>query len=185
MPEINTDEIDEFQRLYPLKPQDAIEQTAQYLGFMAGMPIDIGDAQPWILPNPSLLGDEQEDRYNQELVDQELEAEQYDRYPDVLDDDGEVVTRGAVKQPPRINGVIVENRDVRIAKALMGADVYAKFKAAGGRASQITLHWQHMGKFMRDRAAKDPKSGGSDRAVVEVSDGTGVGPIPVSQPVDS
>jgi hypothetical protein len=168
----SVDDIAEFQRLYPVKPKDAIEQTAQYLGFMTGIEFDIGGGQTWTLPNPSLLDDEQEDRYNQELVDMELEAEQYDRAPDVLDDDGKFVRKGEILTPERIEGKVVPNRDVRIAKALMGEDVYVKFKAAGGKASQLTLHWNQMGKFMRDRAAKDSKSGGSAGVVAPVPDGT-------------
>jgi hypothetical protein len=162
-------EIEKFQRLFPIKPGEAIEQAAEFLGFMSGIQFDIGDGKTWTLPNPSLLEDEQADRYNQVLVDLQAEAERLDRAPDILNDDGSFKSKGAILTPERIDGVIVPNQDVRIAKALMGEDVFAKFKAAGGRASQITIHWQQMGKFMRDRERRDPKSTRSDSAVVPVS----------------
>jgi hypothetical protein len=183
MPENDSaaDDLEAFQKLYPLKPKDAIEAAAEFLGFMSGIPIDIGGGETWVLPNPSLLDDDQEDRYNEALNEIRKEDEQLDREPDPLtadgqpklDDDGQPI-KGAVITPAQIGGELVPNRNVRIAEALMGPDVYTKFKAAGGRASQITIHWQQMGKFMRERAARDSKSAGGSGVVDPVSDGTGI-----------
>lgn len=173
MPENSSaaDDLEAFQQLYPLKPRDAIEQAAEFLGFMSGIPIDIGNGETWVVPNPSLLDDDQEDRYNEALNEIRKEDEQLDRHPLI---DGEDGPKGAIIEPAQIDGVLVPNRNVRIAKALMGDDTYAKFKAAGGKASQITIHWQQMGKFMRERAARDSKSGSGNSPVDAVPDGTGV-----------
>lgn len=151
----------------PLKPREAREQAADYLGFMNGIVFDLGNGETWELPNPSLLDDDQRPRYDAFL----LEQEGLDRHPDKVDSDGNVLEEGAVMVPQRKAGVLVEHEDIRLAKALMGSKMYAKFKAGDGRSSQLAVHWWQMNKAMADRVKTDPKSDDSDSNVDEVSDG--------------
>lgn len=150
----------------PLKPKEAREQAAEYIGFMTGISIDIGNDETWELPNPSLLDDDQLERYDQ----LQLSLDDLQHHPDTTDGNGNPV-KGAIMDPHRDkDGKLVENYNVRLAKALMGPVVYKKFKAAGGRSTQITTHWQQMNKKMADRQASDSKSATGAEPVAEVSD---------------
>lgn len=156
-----------------LSAKDAREQAAEQLGFMAGVFIDLGDGEPFEIPNPSLLDPDQQDRYDQLLMD----LEGLDRHPDPVEKDGSpklgadgVPLKGSIMLPHRKDGVRVENYETRLAKALFGDDDYKRFIAAGGRPSQIGVHWSEMRKVMADREAADKKSQGSDPAVGDVPD---------------
>ncbi|MBZ4574705.1 hypothetical protein [Mycobacterium avium] len=141
----------------------AREQAAEYLGYVASEKIRTPRGDVFEIPNPSLLDDEQQQRYD-EL---QLEVESWDRHDDVLNDDGTVKHRGALKEPSRKDGVLVENYNIQLAKAIFG-DRYEAFKAAGGRANDVAFLWAKMNKSIADRRKADSKSAGSDQAVAAV-----------------
>lgn len=145
---------DEREFLRPTRPVEAREQAAECLGFVRGRIFDLGEGETWELPNPALLDDEQQARYNAYLYD----SERCDRAPDTTDTNGNTV-RGEFLDPPRINGELLEPSDIRLAKALMGEEIYRKFIAADGRSSQIRVHWLEMNKRVADRVRDDSKSG--------------------------
>jgi hypothetical protein len=146
--------------------EEAREQAAEYLGFVVSERITLPNGEVFEIPNPSLLDDDQQARYDQLRVD----TETWDRHPgtpEVLNEDGTVKTPavpGPLKVPERKDGVLV-NYNVLLAKAIWG-DRYEAFKAARGRASDLELHWSRMNKALADRRAADSKSaqGGSDLA---------------------
>jgi hypothetical protein len=133
--------------------EGAREQAAEYLGFMASERIVTKDGV-FEIPYPSLLDDEQQTRYDQLQFD----AEGWDRHDD-----------GSLKEPHRKDGVLVENYNIQLAKAIMG-DRYAAFKAAGGRANDVSVIWWKMRKGVADRQAADSKSGAGTGAVDAVPD---------------
>jgi hypothetical protein len=146
--------------------EEAREQAAEYLGFVASERVTTSKGEVFEIPNPSLLDDDQQARYDQLRVD----TETWDRHPEVpevLNEDGTVktpATPGDLKVPERKDGELV-HYNVLLAKAIFG-DRYDAFKAAGGRASDLELHWSRMNKALADRRAADSKSaqGGSDLA---------------------
>jgi hypothetical protein len=162
----NEDSVNDL-LLRPTKPDEAREQAAECLGFVRGRMFDLGDGKTWELPNPSLLDDEQQQRYNEYL----FEVQNLERYPDQKDEAGNVTQRGEVMDPPRKDGKLLPPNDIRLAKALMGEETYAQFIKAGGRSSQIRVHWSEMNRRMIDRLRDDSKSAASDVVVAPVSDG--------------
>jgi hypothetical protein len=145
-------------------------QAAEYLGFVASERITIGD-KVFEIPNPSLLDEAQQDAVDALDVDMD---ENWDRHPDVLNEDGSVKQRGALKVPHRKNGVPI-NYNRELAKALFG-DKYEEFKAAGGRPNDVALIWSRMNREMSERRAADSKSGGSGSALAAVPDADRVEP---------
>lgn len=148
----------------------AREQAADYLGYVASEKIRTPRGDVFEIPNPSLLDDDQQQRYDA----LQLEVESWDRHPDVLNDDGTVKTRGALKDPARKtdadgNTVLVENYSIQLAKAIFG-DRYEAFKAAGGRANDVSFIWAKMNQVIANKLAADSKSAGSDQAVAAVPD---------------
>lgn len=148
----------------------AREQAAEFLGFMASVPIDLGGGKTIEVPNPSLLDPEQQDRYDQ----LEFECESLDRHPAPVNEDGTpkigddgLPVKGAVMVPHRVDGNRVENYETRLAKALFGAD-YEAFIEAGGYPSQVGFHWAEMRRTLEEREKADDKSVGSDTPVVDV-----------------
>lgn len=136
--------------------EQAREQAAEYLGFLDSEKIRTERGDVFEIPNPSLLDDDQQTRFDQ----LKLEVESWDRAPDALNEDGSVRTKGALLEPNRKDGKLVENYNIQLAKVIFG-DRYAAFKAAGGRASDVSVVWWKMNKALADRAKKDPKSVGS------------------------
>lgn len=138
--------------LHPIDPKKAREQAADHLGFMAGVPFDLGKGEVWELPNPAFLDIEQRKRYRDyqremnsldtELVDHPLvEGKKVERtiYPYLKD--------GKDYDP-----------DERLCIALMGEDIYAKFLDAGGVPGQIDTHWKVMQRQLEERTKIDSKS---------------------------
>lgn len=150
--------------------EEAREQAADVLGFVASERITMPNGQSYEIPNPSLLDDDQQARLD--VLD--LEAESWDRHDDILNEDGTVKVRGGLKVPNRKQGELVESYNTQLAKAIFG-DRYPDFKAAGGRGNDVHLVWNKMGKAMNERRAKDSKSAGSDSPVAPVSDTDRVG----------
>jgi hypothetical protein len=147
----------------------AREQAAEYLGFTASERITTPRGEVFEIPNPSLLDDEQLPRYDA----LQLEVESWDHEPDDVDEDGKVVRRGELKEPNRktVDGqtVLVENYHIQLAKAIFG-DRYEAFRAAGGRAADVTLVWRKMSREMAQRRDADPFRDGSGQAVEAVAD---------------
>lgn len=149
----------------PLSPQEARDQAAECLGILASVQIQVGD-HVFEVPNPSLLDDDQQHRYD-EL---QLSLEDLDRWPDALDGEGKLIRRGEPLEPHRKKGKLVEHYNVRLAKALFGDEGYQTFKAGGGRANDISAIWFQMQRKLTERVSGDPKSGSGDRALAAVPD---------------
>lgn len=141
----------------------AREQAAEYLGYVASEKIRTPRGDVFEIPNPSLLDDEQQTRYDA----LQLDVESWDRHDDILNEDGTVKVRGALKDPARKNGELVENYSIQLAKAIFG-DRYEAFRAAGGRANDVSFIWAKMNKVIAEKRAADSKSAGSDQAVAAV-----------------
>ena len=149
----------------PLSPREAREQAAECLGFMASQPIQIGD-EVFEVPHPSLLDDDQQNRYD-EL---QLSLEDLERWPDIKDSDGNVLRQGDLKDPHRTkDGKLVESYNIRLAKALFGEAGYKKFKAGGGSGNTVAAIWFQMQRLLSERVNEDSKSMGRDSAVGELS----------------
>lgn len=145
--------------------EDAREQAAEYLGFVASERIRTADGTVFEIPNPSLLDDDQQSRYDQLQFD----TESWECHPDILDDKGEVKVRGSLKEPHRKDGVLVENYNIQLAKAIFG-DRYDAFRAAGGRANDVAVIWWKMNKALADRRREDSKSGSGAAGLAAVPD---------------
>jgi hypothetical protein len=158
-------------QLPPVTFEEAREQAAEQLGFVASERIQVGN-EIFEIPNPSLLDDEQQTRHDQ----LQFESESWERHPDTLNDDGSVKVRGALKEPHRKDGQLVENYNIQLAKAIFGKR-YSAYKAAGGRANDLAVIWWKMNKALADRRATDSKSVGSDPDLAVVSDADRVGPV--------
>lgn len=142
--------------------QESREQNAEYLGFMASETIRVGN-EIFEIPNPSLLTDEQQERYD--VLQRSLE--ELDRH-DAVDKDGNALKgKGAIKEPHRIGGEPQEHYNVRLAKAVLG-DRYPAFKAAGGSGNHFAVIWWKMDKALGDRRKADLKSAEGDRPVEAV-----------------
>ena len=142
---------------------EAREQAAEFLGFIASERISTKEGV-FEIPNPSLLDDDQQARVD--ALD--LETESWDKHDDVLDEKGNVVSRGGLKVPNRKNGKLV-SYNVGLAKAIFG-DRYDAFKKAGGHSGDVNLIWSKMNRALAERRAEDSKSGGSGSIVAPVSD---------------
>lgn len=140
-----------------LTPREAREQAAEATGFLASVEIVVGD-DVYEIPQRGLLDDEQRDRMN-EL---ELESETWDREPDIVMPDG-TARPGPLKVPYRRGGKLIKpSYPVRVAVALWGEERYARYKAAGGRASDVTATLARLDRRIEERERVDPKSEGSD-----------------------
>lgn len=167
--------MSQFATRIAISNQEAKDQAAEYFGIASGVTIQQGN-EIFEIPNPGLLDDEQQERW-EEL---QFELEACDREPDIeipetTLDDGTVVParviRGDVKRPYRIGGELMKpSYNVRLAKVLFG-DRYEAFKKAGGSGNQVGLIWAKMNDEFQKRVEADPKSDGSDSAVEDVPAG--------------
>lgn len=161
----------------PLSVQAAREQAAEYFGFTASTLIQTSDGKVWEIPNPSLLNDDQQERW-EEL---QFDLEQCDRedplvVPERTLEDGTVLPErtilGDFKTPYRINGQrIVPGYNVRLARVLFGEKGYEEYKAGGGISNQIALEWAKMNKEYQERVESDLKSVGSVATLESVPTG--------------
>lgn len=158
---------------------DARAQAAEFLGFVASERITTNDGT-FEIPNPSLLDDDQQARVD--ALD--LETESWDRHDDILNDDGSVKVRGALKVPNRKDGVLVEHYNVQLAKAIFG-NRFKAFKAAGGNSGDVNLFWSKMSQALAKRRAEDSKSGGSAATLEAATDADRSGSEPSSPAADS
>jgi hypothetical protein len=146
-----------------MKPVEAREQAAEYLGFMAGKSLDLGDGEPFEIPNPGLLDDDQQVAYD------ELQAS----LEDLDQEDVEIrpgITESRPKDPHRIDGKLLEPYNIRLCKALFGEQGYQRFKAAGGRSADVGIYWTQMSRQLTERIKSDSKSADGGGAVGAVSD---------------
>lgn len=161
----------------PVSVKEAKEQAAEYFGFTASAFIQVENGKIFEIPNPGLMNDDQQERW-EEL---QFLLEQCDRTEDVIlpgytKEDGTVVPDqhipGEIKTPYRINGELLKPPyNVRLAKALFGEEGYAEYKAGGGIANQIALEWARMNKEYQERVRSDSKSDGSGPTLEVVSSG--------------
>lgn len=148
---------------------EARAQACEHVGFMASKIITVGD-ETFEIPNPSLLSDEQQSRYDQLQLDMETDDE-LDRHPDVKTTDGETVSRGAPKEPLRTKeGKLVESYNTRLAKAIFGPQQFKKFLNLGGRSADVVLYWTEMSRTVSERARDDSKSVAGNTGLAAVPD---------------
>ncbi|UVO12810.1 hypothetical protein NM962_01175 [Mycobacterium sp. SVM_VP21] len=148
----------------------AREQATEYLGFAASERIVTDDGVVFEIPNPSLLDDEQQARYDA----LQLESESWDRHPDILNADGSVKRRGELKEPYRKGNELVEHYNIQLAKAILG-ERYAAFIAAGGRGNDVNLIWWKMNQQLARRRREDSKSAGGPGPVAAAPERNGSG----------
>jgi hypothetical protein len=165
----------------PVSVVEAKEQAAEYFGFTASKFIQVDGGKVFEIPNPGLMNDDQQERWD-EL---QFALEKCDREPDieipertVTDADGTTTVipaqtiPGQVSLPHRVNGELLKPPyNVRLAIALFGEDGYAEYKAGGGIANQIALEWARMNREYQERVEEDPKSGGGSPTLAVVPSG--------------
>lgn len=162
----------------PVSVRDAKEQAAEYFGFTASTFIQVDGGKVFEIPNPGLMNDDQQERW-EEL---QFELENCDREDDIVIpehklEDGTTVPSstlpGEVKTPYRIDGQLLKPPyNVRLAKALFGEDGYNEYKAGGGIANQIAMEWARMNREYQERVASDSKSGGNVPSLESVPTGS-------------
>lgn len=158
-----------------ITPELAREQAAEGAGFLASIKIRAGD-ELFEIPQRGLMDDDARERLN-EL---DLETESWDREDDVeiperrlKDKDGNETAvfpaetrKGVFKIPHRKNGDLIKpSYPVRVAIAVLGEEKYARYKKAGGRATDVTATLARLDQRLKERESADPKSVGSDSAV--------------------
>lgn len=143
----------------PVSLSEAREQAAESLGLMKSVFVKAENSdEKFEIPNPSMLDDDQQLRYDQ----MQLDIENLDRAPDITDSDGKVIRKGDVLEPYRKDGKLVDSHGVMLAKAIFGDAGYKKFKAAGGRSSDVTLVWWQMNVALAKKRQEDSKSNNRD-----------------------
>lgn len=165
----------------PVSVKDAKEQAADYFGFTASKFIQVEGGKVFEIPNPGLLDDDQQERWEElqfllEGCDREDDVELPERT--IKDEDGNSTTipaqkiQGELKTPYRIDGGLLKPPySVRLAKCLFGEEGYAEYKAGGGIANQISMEWARMNREYQERVNADPKSDGDVPALESVPTG--------------
>lgn len=163
------------ERRIPVSVKEAKEQAADYFGFTASTFIQIEGGKVFEIPNPGLMDDDQQERW-EEL---QFQVEKCDRHPDVVidsttvtDSNGTTTTvppytaPGDIMIPHRIDGGLLKpSYNVRLAIALWGEEGYEEYKKGGGIANQIGLEWARMNREYQERLKTDSKSTGSGPAL--------------------
>ena len=157
----------------------AQEQAAEYFGFAAGVSLQVGD-EVFEIPNPGMLSDEQQERYDKLLHDMRTKYDREDaiEIPEQKLEDGTVVPGrtipGELIAPHCIDGELLPPYWARIGVVLWGEEGYKRFRAAGGSSSQINLEWGRMNREFAERVESDPKSDGSSATLESVPTGDSV-----------
>lgn len=170
------------ERRIPVSVKEAKEQAADYFGFTASTFVQVEGGKVFEIPNPGLMDDDQQERWEQ----LQFELEQCDHHPDaeiaestVTDSGGKTGTipaytiPGDIMIPHRIDGELLKPPyNVRLAIALWGEDGYNEYKKGGGIANQIALEWARMNREYQERLAEDSKSdgGGTTLEIVRSTD---------------
>lgn len=164
-----------------LTPQQAREQAAESLGFLSSKFYDIGGGEKLELQHPEYFDDDVQAGYDKLKFDSESwDHEEVERSNPLT---GEIVIHPETGKPvvdrristPHRKTVgnkteLVENFNVQLCKVFWGAEGYAKFKKAGGRANQVAVDLKTMQIKFQERVDADPKSSDGDVAAEEVSD---------------
>ena len=145
------------------------EQLAEYFGFASTEVIPAG-GEDFVIPNPSLLSEEQQERYDE--VQHELRKFAHETVVIRNAITNEVVVDPKTGEPLTSRVLIEPHEDLegnlikppywsRVLKAIIGDDDYKRFIAKGGRPNQFRLVWSKMQTEMLERQAEDSKSGSS------------------------
>lgn len=158
----------------PVSVAEAKEQAAEYFGFTASTYVRVDSGKVFEIPNPGLLDDDQQERWEQLQFD----LESCDREPEITIpeqklEDGSVlparVLPGDLIMPYRKGGQLLKPPySVRLAVALFGEDGYKEYKSGGGIANQISVEWARMNKQYSERVSGDSKSSGSLSEVADI-----------------
>lgn len=146
----------------------AREQLAEYFGFAKSEVIPAG-GEDFEIPNPSLLTEGQQERYD--AVQHALRKFAHETI--VIRN---AITNEVVVDPktgdPLTDRILIEPHEdsdgelisppywSRVLKAVIGDDDYARFISKGGRPNQFRLVWSKMQREMLERQASDSKSKG-------------------------
>lgn len=163
----------------PDAPREALTQAEEYESLFGTTDIvlDDGDVVK-VPPHPDygMISDDQMAEYDELLFAVDTT---YDREPDVAVpeqklDNGLIIPaetrRGAIKQPPRINNVLVKPpHTVRVAQIALGEVEYKRLQAGGRSAADVWKIWGQQGIKMKERQQRDSKSLGGAVALAAVS----------------
>ena len=141
------------------------DQLAEYFGFAKTETIPAG-GENFVIPNNSLLSDEQQERYDAvqlelRTLDHETVVIRNSITNEVVVDPktGEPLTERVLLEPHSKGGVLVTpSYWSRVLKAVIGDEDHARFISKGGRSSQFRLVWSKMQREMLERQAADSKS---------------------------
>lgn len=147
----------------------ARDQLAEYFGFASHDTITAG-GEKFVIPNPSLLDEDQQERYDE--VQHQLRKFAHETIVIRNAITNEVVVDPKTGEPLTDRVLIEPHEDAdgnlikppywsRVLKAVIGGDEYARFVKQGGRPNQFRLVWSKMQREMLERAASDAKSGDS------------------------
>lgn len=125
-------------RTYKLDELRALAIEAQ--GQLAGMEVEAG-GEVFLIPHPLMIEDEAQARLDRFQACEDLDRDE----------------NGRLLDPPKINGELAPPASTRLAQALMGEEVHARFVAAGGHSHDINLAWQYMVVEYGKAEADDPK----------------------------
>lgn len=156
----------------------AREQAADACGFAASKVVLTPAGNEWEVPFIYLLDDDQQVRWD----NLQYEMQSWDRedpivLPENRLEDGTLIPSRVIKgdyvTPYQRDGVLISPPyNIRLAMALFGEEGYRKFKAEGGRSSDVALAVRQMMDEFNKRLDDDPKSvaGVDPLAVVPESD---------------
>jgi hypothetical protein len=168
-----SDPIDAAKSKRQVSPAEARAQSAEYLGFTASTEIVLDSGEVFEIPNPGLLDDDQQERF--EELQAELDSFDHDEVEvPVVEYTVETRTDGTTYSEPKVVGhkkerVLLTNPhrkngkpvkppyNVRLAIALWGKPAYERYKAGGGISNQIALEWTRMNREFMAKVNEDPK----------------------------
>lgn len=168
-----SDPIDAAKNRRQLSPSEARQQSAEYLGFTASTEIVLDSGEVFEIPNPGLLDDDQQERF--EELQAELDTFDHDEVEvPIIEYTVETRTDGSTFSEPKVVGHRTERvlqtnphrkdgkpvkppYNVRLAIALWGQEGYERYKAGGGISNQIALEWTRMNREFMARGQTDPK----------------------------
>lgn len=169
------DPIDAAKARRQISPAEARQQASEYLGFTASTEIVLESGEVFEIPNPGLLDDDQQERF--EELQAELDTFDHNEVEvPIIEYTVETRADGTTFSEPTVVGhrterVLLTNPhrkdgnpvkppyNVRLAIALWGEDGYERYKAGGGRSNQIALEWTRMNREFMARDNADPKRG--------------------------
>lgn len=167
------DPIETAKNRRQLSPAEARQQSAEYLGFTASTEIILDSGEVFEIPNPGLLDDDQQERF--EELQAELDTFDHDEVEvPIIEYTVETRTDGSTFSEPKVVGHRTERvlqtnphrkdgkpvkppYNVRLAIALWGEEGYERYKAGGGISNQIALEWTRMNREFMARGQTDPK----------------------------